>query len=274
MTTETYSLIDSHCHPHFPPLGENIAAVRAEMAKNQVAAALVVATCGSEWARIKLLAEEHPGVFYAALGVHPLSGEEGEKADEQILAKACGSPEVLAVGETGLDFFRGRESETAQRRRFAAHIAAACRLQKPLIIHSRDSLPSVLDMLRAENARDTGGVLHCFTGELADAHAARDINFIVSFSGVITFKKSAALRETAAALPSGGYLVETDSPYLSPEPHRGKTNTPGNVRYVAEAVAAARGQSVAETAAETSAAFARLFSPPANITPAQKCNAE
>ena len=264
MTSETYSLVDSHCHPHFLPLGEDIAAVRKSMAENGVSSALAVATSGGEWARIKLLAQEHPGVFYAALGVHPLAG--GEEPDgEDVLAKACAAPEVLAVGETGLDFFRGRETEALQRRRFAAHIAAARRLKKPLIIHARDSQSEVLDMLRAENARDAGGVLHCFTGELDDARAARDINFAVSFSGIITFKKSEGLRRTAAALPADGYLVETDAPYLAPAPHRGKTNTPGYVRHVAETVAAVRGQTASQTAAETSANFARIFAPPENI---------
>ncbi|MBE8158209.1 MAG: TatD family hydrolase [Betaproteobacteria bacterium] len=270
MITETYSLVDSHCHPHFPPLGENISVVRTAMSENHVAVALAVATCGGEWARVKSLAQEYPGVFYAAVGVHPLAGEEAD--DEQTLAKACAAPEVLAVGETGLDFFRGGETEAMQRRRFAAHIAAARRLKKPLIIHMRNSQAAVFDMLRAENARDVGGVLHCFTGEPEDAHAARDINFIVSFSGIITYKKSEPLRQTAAAIPADGYLVETDAPYLTPAPHRGKTNTPAYVRYVAEAVAAARKETVAQTAAQTAKNFARVFAPPA--TPAKNYGAK
>ncbi|MGI9306566.1 MAG: TatD family hydrolase [Gammaproteobacteria bacterium] len=261
MTTETYSLVDSHCHPHFSPLGEDLGAVRAAMAENGVCAALAVATGSGEWARVKSLAEEYPGVFHAACGVHPLSAAN-EPDDEKILTETCGGG-VLAVGETGLDFFRGRDSETMQRRRFAAHIAAARRLQKPLIIHMRDSQTETLDMLRAENARDAGGVLHCFTGGLETARAALEINFMVSFSGIITFKKSEELRAVAAALPADSYLVETDSPYLAPVPYRGKTCTPGYVRYTAETISAARGQSLQKTAEETSANFARLFAPAA-----------
>lgn len=238
--------------------------MQADMENNGVTAALAVATNRGEWETVKRLATDHPGAFFAACGVHPLaefSDSDGDGEDD--LVQACDAPEALAVGETGLDFFRGRETEAAQRRRFAAHIAAAKRLRKPLIIHVRDSMDETMDMLRSENARDAGGVLHCFTGGEEDIKAARDINFIVSFSGIITFKKSDAMRAACAAAPADGYLVETDAPYLAPEPHRGKTNTPGYVRYVAEAVAAARGQSLEQTAAETSANFRALFRPPA-----------
>ncbi len=261
MTTAEYSLTDSHCHPHFPPLGEDIAAVCDDMRKNNVGRALAVATCGAEWTTVQNLAREHKDMFFAACGVHPLSSED-ETDDESALINACDLEEVLAVGETGLDFFRGKDTETMQRQRFAAHIAVARRLKKPLIIHTRDSLKEVMDMLRAENARDAGGVLHCFTGESKDVSAALDINFVVSFSGIVTFKKSEDMRAIAAKVPSDGYMIETDAPYLAPTPYRGKTNTPGYVRHVAEVVSAARRQTPAQTAAETNAVFDRLFSPP------------
>ena len=262
MTTAEYSLTDSHCHPHFPPLGEDIAAVCHDMRNNNVGRALAVATRGAEWMKVKALAQEHKGIFFAACGVHPLSPED-EVDDENALTTVCDAEEVLAVGETGLDFFRGKDTETMQRQRFAAHIAVARKLKKPLIIHTRDSLSETLDMLRAENARDAGGVLHCFTGTLDDVSAALDINFVVSFSGIVTFKRSEDMRAIAAAVPSDSYMVETDAPYLAPTPHRGKTNTPGYVHHVAEVVAAARSQTLAQTAAETNAVFDRLFSPPA-----------
>lgn len=261
MTSAAYSWIDSHCHPHFPPLGENPEATRAAMRENGVSSALAVATGGAEWEKVKTLARENPGVWHAACGVHPLA-EADEADDERVLIRACEDAAVLAVGETGLDFFRGKDSEKAQRRRFAAHIAAARRLRKPLIIHTRDSLDETLDMLRAENARDAGGVLHCFTGGEKELKAALDLNFVASFSGILTFKKSDAMRATAAAAPADGYMAETDAPYLSPVPHRGKTNTPGYVRFVGEALAAARGISAAQAAAETSATFMRVFNPP------------
>ena len=256
----TETLIDSHCHPHFPQLetAGGIDAVRAQMESAGIKAALAVATGAAEWQTVTALAQNHRGIFYAACGVHPLNDKDEADNETDIFA-ACESSDVSAVGETGLDFFRGQDSEVMQRRRFAAHIAAARRLQKPLIIHTRDSQKAVLDMLRAENARDVGGVLHCFTGNIEDMRVAAEINFVVSFSGIVTFPKSAAMREVAAAAPADGYMVETDAPYLSPAPHRGKINTPAYVRYVAEAVAAARGQSFAQTAKETTATFRRLF---------------
>ena len=261
MTTEKFSLIDSHCHPHFPQLGGNITAVYQQMTAHQVSAALVVATKTSEWEIIRQLTTDYVNIFYAAIGIHPLA-EASDTADEQTLIKACRSPQVIAVGETGLDFFRGKDNEAMQRQRFALHIAAAKQLNKPLIIHTRDSLAETLDMLRAENARNVGGVLHCFSGSYKDVVVARDINFIVSFSGIVTFKKSHDLRAIATAVDDDGYLVETDAPYLSPAPYRGKTNTPGYVRYVADAVAMARRQPIEKIAAATTENFNRLFNPP------------
>ena len=260
MISEKCFWIDSHCHPHFPQTGGDISAVRNAMRENGVASALAVATGGKEWETVRELARDYPGIFYAACGVHPLADAD-EKDDEKSLTAACEDKTVLAVGETGLDFFRGAESETMQRRRFAAHIATARRLQKPLIIHTRDSLPQTLDMLRAENARDCGGVLHCFTGDEKEMRAAADINFVVSFSGILTFRKSDEMRRVAAAAAADGYMIETDAPYLSPAPHRGKINTPGYVRFVGETIAAARNISASQAAAESAATFRRLFKP-------------
>ena len=144
-------------------------------------------------------------------------------------------------------------------RRFAAHIAAARRLQKPLIIHTRDSMAATLDMLKAENAKEVGGVLHCYTGDTDGVRAALDINFIVSFTGIISFKKSDNMREVAKLVPADGYMVETDAPYLAPVPQRGKTNTPAYVRHVAEALAVARKTSLEQIAHETTQTFNRLF---------------
>ena len=260
MNTAAWSLIDSHCHPHFAPLNEDVDGMLAAMKSHHVCGALAVATNHAEMASVRALAQKSDGVFFAACGVHPLS-EADEADDEADLVSACMGDEVLAVGETGLDFFRGRETEAMQRRRFAAHIAAARRLSKPLIIHTRDSQRAVLDMLRAENASDVGGVLHCFTGDAKDLREAADLNFVVSFSGIITFKKSAEMRDLARQAAADGYLVETDAPYLSPEPHRGKINTPANVLWVAQTVAAAREETVEQVAADTTATFRRLFAP-------------
>ena len=261
MTIAECSWIDSHCHPHFPPHGDDVAATVATMREHNVYSALAVATCRAEWKKVLHLARDNAGVFYAALGIHPLA-EDDEPISESELIHACEDSSVLAIGETGLDFFRGKESEKIQRERFAAHIAAAKQLRKPLIIHTRDSIAETLNMLRAENARDAGGVMHCFTGDAQEMKRAADLNFVVSFSGIITFKKSDAMRAVAKAAPADGYMAETDAPYLSPVPHRGKPNTPGYVCHVGECIAAARGISAMQAAAETSATFRRLFHPP------------
>ncbi len=251
-------LVDSHCHPHFPPLGEDPAAVVADMSAMGVQAALAVATSAKEAPAILALTEKYPNRFFAACGIHPLSDDD-KNDDEETIMRLCAAQKVLAVGETGLDFFRGGGNETAQRRRFAAHIAAARRLQKPLIIHTRDSMAATLDMLKAENAKEVGGVLHCYTGDTDGVRAALDINFIVSFTGIISFKKSDNMREVAKLVPADGYMVETDAPYLAPVPQRGKTNTPAYVRHVAEALAVARKTSLEQIAHETTQTFNRLF---------------
>ena len=258
MNIGEYLLIDSHCHPHFLPLGDSVETVLADMTAAGVQAALAVATSEQEAQEVLALCKKYPERFFAACGIHPLSDDD-EKDDDEAVIKLCADEKVLAVGETGLDFFRAGDSKAAQRRRFAAHIAAARRLQKPLIIHTRDSIAAVLDMLRAENASEVGGVLHCYTGGTEGAKAALDINFIVSFTGIISFKKSDDMRAVAKFVPADGYMVETDAPYLAPVPHRGKTNTPAYVRHVAEATAAARGVSLSQVAIETTQTFNRLF---------------
>ena len=250
-------LIDSHCHPHFPQLGD-ADAIAAEMRAGGISSALAVATSRAEVPTVLGLARDYPGVFHAALGLHPL-GADSAGADE--IADWCGRAEVLAVGETGLDFFRGRETEAFQRELFSAHIAAARRVGKPLVIHTRDSADAALAVLKAEGADSVGGVLHCFTGDIRQARLGLEINFMVSFSGVLTFKNAENVRAAARWAPSDGYLVETDAPYLAPVPYRGKVNRPAYVRETARALALARGCDEETTARETTENFNRLFRP-------------
>ena len=251
-------LIDSHCHPHFPQLGGDAAAIAAAMRASGVVSALAVATCRAEMPTVLEWTRAHPGVFHAALGLHPLGGESAD-ADE--IAGWCGAAEVLAAGETGLDFFRGRETEAAQRELFAAHIAAAKRVGKPLVIHTRDSADAALEMLRAEGADAVGGVLHCFTGDIRQARLGLEINFMVSFSGVLTFKNAENVRMAARWAPADGYLVETDAPYLAPVPHRGKVNHPSYVCETARVLAEVRGCDLETVARQTAENFNRLFRP-------------
>lgn len=262
MPTGDYALIDSHCHPHFPQLGGDIAAVRAVMQAQRVKAALAVATGRDEFAAVKRLAGDYPGEFYAACGIHPTHDEELSR--EELLA-ACADEQVIAVGETGLDYYRRGDDRgippAVQRRRFIQHIEAARALNKPLIIHTRESLTDTLEVLRDCDAGTVGGVFHCYTGGTAPIRQILDINFIVSFTGIVSFKNAAEVRAAAAYVPADCYMVETDAPYLAPVPHRGQTNTPGYVRYVAQAMAAVRGVDEAQIAEESTATFMRLFKP-------------
>ena len=256
MTTATSALIDSHCHLHFPPLGDDIPALLAAMREHGVHSALAVATDRSEMETVRQLAAAHPQHIHAACGIHPTTDDT---IDLAALIHACAPQTVIAVGETGLDHFHQPINRERQRANFTTHIEAARRLCKPLIIHTRESLTATLDILKAERADDIGGVMHCYTGDKESARRALDLNFYLSFSGIISFKNAAALREVAAWVPADRYLVETDSPYLAPVPYRGKTNTPGYVRHVARAVAAARGETETVVAIETTANFQRLF---------------
>lgn len=267
MPTADCALIDSHCHPHFPQFAGDIAGIRAAMREHEVAAALAVATTRAEFDAVLSLATDYPGEFYAALGVHP-NNNEAISSDE--LVAACAAAQVLAVGETGLDYFREGGSEggegssrEAQRERFIAHIEAARQVQKPLIIHTRDSLEDTLDVLAAHGGMDIGGVFHCYAGGVEGVRRILDLGFHVSFTGIVAFKNADEVRAAAAFAPADRIMVETDAPYLAPPPHRGKTNTPGYVRYVARALAAARGVEEAQVVADSTAVFMRLFKPPA-----------
>lgn len=254
MTTDNCVVIDSHCHPHFPELGEDIEGMLQIMDANNVRAALAVATCKSEYEQVIALVNQYPSRFYAACGIHPCTDEDIEL---EVLQQWCSSEKIVAVGETGLDYFHKNISKDRQKKRFVLHIEVAKKIKKPLIIHMRDSFDSVIDLLCAH--RECVGVMHCFTGDISQAKQALDLGFYISFSGIVSFKKSTELRQVAAYVPSDRYLVETDSPYLAPVPYRGKTNSPGYVYHVANAVATARACSITQVATETTNNFYRLF---------------
>lgn len=252
-------LVDSHCHPHFPQFEGDVEAVRRDMRAHGVGAALAVATSPAEFEVVRGLARRFPGEFFAACAVHP--NHDFVLSVEEVVA-ACRGEEVVAVGETGLDYFAGggvRLSAAVQKERFAVHIEAALALGKPLVVHTRDSLDDALGVLAECGAAAVGGVLHCFLGDAAAARRVLEAGFCVSFTGIVTFKNAAAVREAVAFVPSDRYMVETDAPYLAPVPHRGRRNTPGWVRYVAAEVAVLRGCSEAEVWGETTGNFERLF---------------
>ncbi len=256
--------VDSHCHLSFPGLIERVDQIRADMAAAQVDRALVICTTLEEFATVHGLALAHDN-FWASAGVHPDNDDVEEPTVERLAALAS-LPRVVAVGETGLDYFRLEGRSVAdmawQRDRFRVHIRVARQLAKPLVIHTRSASADTLAILRDEGERQVGGVFHCFTETADVARAALDLGFYISFSGILTFKKADELREVARMVPLDRCLIETDSPYLAPMPHRGKTNTPAWVPHVAAEVARIKGLELADVAAATSRNFETLFGLP------------
>jgi TatD DNase family protein len=194
----------------------------------------------------------------ASVGVHPNSTDCKEPSTDELLELAD-DPNIVAIGETGLDYFRSEGDLDWQRDRFRRHIAAAKQCGKPLIIHNRESTPDCLKMLAEEKADEVGGVMHCFVEDWETAKRAMDLNFYISFSGIVTFKSAKELMEVAKQMPKDRILIETDSPYLAPVPYRGKPNHPALVRYVAEHIANLRDESVEEVAQYTTDNFFTLF---------------
>jgi len=250
-------LVDSHCHLDFPDLIENEADVLERMIENGVTHALCVSVKLETLPAVIGLAERHANLF-ASVGVHP-DNADCEEPDEARLLALAAHPKVVAIGETGLDYYWHKDAPEWQRARFRTHIRAARSCAKPLIIHTRSSAADTLRLMREEGADEAGGVMHCFTETLEVAAGALDLGFHISFSGIVSFKNAEALRDVARFVPSDRLLVETDAPYLAPMPFRGKTNQPAYVRHVAQAVADARGESLASVAEATSRNFFRLF---------------
>lgn len=250
-------LVDSHCHLDFPDLAADLDNVMALMQKNQVTHALCVSVTLEDFPNVRAIAETYPHVF-ASVGVHP-DYEGVSEASPAILAQLADHPKVVAIGETGLDYFRLKGELEWQRERFRNHIRAARLCRKPLIIHTREAAQDTIRIMREEGADQTGGVMHCFTESWAVAEAALDLGFYISFSGIVTFKNATALKEVARKVPLERTLIETDSPYLAPVPHRGKTNQPGFVIHVAEEIARLRGVPFDEVATATTSNFFNLF---------------
>jgi TatD DNase family protein len=252
-------LIDSHCHIDFEEYAGRIPQILEEMARHQVTHALCVCVNLVDFPRVLALAESH-SQFFASVGVHPDQIEDASPAVHELVEHAR-HQKIVAIGETGLDYFRQDGDLEWQRARFRTHIRAARECGKPLIIHTREAGEDTLRIMREEGASQTGGVMHCFTETLDMARAAIELNFYISFSGIVTFKNALAIKEVAKNVPLERMLIETDSPYLAPVPQRGKTNQPAWVRHVAEEIARLRGISLEAVAEATSANFFRLFKP-------------
>jgi TatD DNase family protein len=253
--------VDSHCHLTFPELHGRIDAIRADMAAAKVDRALVICTTLEEFPRVHELALQHDN-FWASAGVHP-DNEGIEEPTVERLTELARLPKIVGIGETGLDYHRigdrTREQMAWQRERFRVHVRVARTVGKPLIVHTRSASDDTIGVLREEGAEQAGGVFHCFTETMEVARAALDLGFMVSFSGILTFRNAEALRDVARFVPLERCLIETDSPYLAPVPHRGKVNSPAWVPHVAAMLAQVKGVPLEQVAQATSANFARLF---------------
>lgn len=250
--------IDSHCHLDFPELQADAANILDLMRDNAVTHALTISTTLKTFANVRAVAEANPHIWCSA-GVHPDEQvDDHEPTVDELLAMAA-HPKVVAIGETGLDYYRLPEPLDWQRERFRTHIRAARTCGKPLVVHTRNAHADTLRLMREEGAAEVGGVMHCFTETQTVADAALELNFYISFSGIVTFKSAKELKEVAKHVPLDRMLIETDSPYLAPIPHRGKMNQPGYVKHVAEHIAELRGVSVEEIAKATTENFFRLF---------------
>lgn len=259
--------VDSHCHLSFPELRAELPAIRTAMQRERVERALCICTTLEEFETVHALAREH-AELWCTVGVHPDNEDVQEPTVADLLERAA-LPRVVAIGETGLDYFRLGERSVAdmawQRERFRVHIRAARASGLPLVVHTRASAEDTLALLREEGIEGEGapvrGVLHCFTETRDVARRALELGFMISFSGILTFRNAAELREVAAEVPLERCLIETDSPYLAPVPHRGKTNNPSYVPLVAMELARLKGCTVEEVAGATRANFDRLFGP-------------
>jgi TatD DNase family protein len=249
--------VDSHCHLSFPELTEDLPGVLARMREARVVAALNVCTTLPEFPAVLAVAEREADI-YASVGVHPDYTDTAEPSVEQLVALAQ-HPKVVAIGETGLDYFRLKEPLEWQRERFRVHIRAARAARKPLIIHTRAAAEDTIRLMQEEGAEEAGGVMHCFTESLEVARAAMALGFYISFSGIVTFKNARELHAVAQAVPLDRMLVETDAPYLAPVPFRGRRNEPSYVPHVAAKVAELHGVTADFVAERTSGNFSRLF---------------
>jgi len=252
-------LVDSHCHISLDDFAGRIPQVLERMARNQVTHALCACVNLEDFPGVLALAEGHSELS-GSVGVHPDQDADCSTAVSDLVERAQ-HPKIVAIGETGLDYHRLSGDLEWQRARFRIHIRAARECAKPLIVHTRDASVDTLRIMREDGANEVGGVMHCFTESAEVAEAAMELNFYISFSGIVTFKNATTIKEVARTVPLERMLIETDSPYLAPVPHRGRTNEPAWVRHVADEIARLRGLSLEAVAAATTANFIRLFGP-------------
>jgi TatD DNase family protein len=250
-------LVDSHCHLNFEPLNTGLDDVLLRARDNGITHMLCVSVALETFPEIRQLSHRNENI-YASVGVHP-NEKEGHEPSVKDLVDLAKDERVVAIGETGLDYYRNKGEMGWQQERFRNHIRAAKQSGKPLIIHSREASVDTIRIMRDEGAAEPGGVMHCFTESREVARQALDLNFYISFSGIVTFRNAEALREVARLIPSDRLLIETDAPYLAPAPYRGKTNEPAYVRHVAECLANIRNVHTESIGEITTRNFFTLF---------------
>ena len=253
------SLIDSHCHLDrlaLEKIGTDLDGVVALAKESGVEQMLCVSINLENFPEVLKISHSYDNIF-SSVGVHP--SDDGEEPTLEQLIQLADDPKIIAIGETGLDYFYNEGDLEWQRERFRVHVRAAIATRKPLIIHTREAEADTLAIMREEGADQIGGVMHCFTGSLEMAQQCLDLGFYISFSGIVTFRNADDLREIARMVPEDRMLIETDAPYLTPVPKRGKPNHPALVKHVAEHIAEQRGVPFEQIAEATSANFQRLF---------------
>jgi TatD DNase family protein len=253
-------LVDSHCHLDFPDFAAERDAIVERAREQGIGRLVTISTKVHKFTEIRAIAESYDDVF-CSVGTHPHYADKEPDITTADIVALTAHPKVVAIGEAGLDYFRNNSSVGGQERGFRRHIAAARETGLPLVIHAREADDDIARILEEESAKGAFPfVLHCFTGGQDLASRGVALGGYVSFSGVITFKKNEALRAVAASLPSDRILVETDAPFLAPEPYRGKRNEPAFVTHTAQALADARGADIGTIARQTTDNFFRLFS--------------
>jgi len=252
--------VDSHCHLDFPELRGELPRVLDAMRDNAVTHALCIAVEMDAWDAVHEVARSAPNL-YASVGVHPDYADTKEPTEALLVARSR-EPRIVAIGETGLDYYRQTGDLGWQRDRFRTHIRAARTAARPLVIHTRAAAADTLAIMRDERASEAGGVMHCFTETWDVAQAALDLGFHISFSGIVTFKNAVELKDVARRVPLDRMLIETDSPYLAPVPHRGKRNEPAYVAHTAACLADVKGVAAEVVADHTTRNARELFGLP------------
>lgn len=253
--------IDSHCHLDridLSPYENNFEAMLQSAKDRDIGKMLCVSISMEQFEPMYELIKPHSSIF-ASVGVHPLSADKEQVAVEQLIESA-GKKRIVAIGETGLDYYYQQDTVELQKQSFRNHLVAASQLEMPVIVHTRDAREDTLAMIKEYGDLDSAGVLHCFTEDWGMAKSALDLNYYISFSGITTFRNAEELREVVKKVPLERILIETDAPYLAPVPHRGKKNEPKYVVEVAQCIADLKGVSLSEIAAVTTDNFYRLFS--------------